>query len=127
MLRAVVALAAAGKSEDVGGRLGPASPCKPNTDHPQCNELLALNAELAVRFQTPFLGPRHCIKEWEAIGADPIVLQIIAQGVKLPIHKLPQRNVVPVASSELRETLEEYCQMGVLRPLAPVERANTRV
>ena len=116
------------ESSGVVGRHGPVDPCKPSMDQPQqVTDLLATNALLEARFRPPFLGPRHHIQAWRDIGADPIILRVIEQGVQIPIHKLPRGSKTPIASNSLQETLQEYYQLGVLRTLSPQEQAKTKV
>ena len=37
----------------------------------------------------PFLGPRQCIQQWQALGADNVLLQGIKKGVHAPLHQVP--------------------------------------
>jgi hypothetical protein len=124
--KAVEAVDVAVPNSGVMGRRGPAGPCKPSMDL-SITALVQRNAELQQQFKSPFLGPRHFIQTWAAIGADSVLLKVIAQGVRVAIHQMPKGSMVPMAKSDLDDTLKEYHQLGVIRPLSDSERIQTRV
>ena len=67
------------------------------------------------------------MQDWEALGADKIVLQAIRVGVRLNLQYLPPPTPhTPCLSPALEDQMAEYIAMGVARPLTPLEAQNTR-
>ena len=65
-----------------------------------------------------FHGPRTRLSQWEALGADNVLLSAIRSGVRAPLLQIPEplppRCVQPAS---LQPTIEKYVKEGVIRKM----------
>ena len=70
--------------------------------------LVTLNQDLK-DLGPPFMGPQSRLTDWEALGADKIVLQAIKVGVRLNLQQLPPpTSHAPCLSPALEDQMQEY-------------------
>ena len=76
----------------------------------------------------PFLGPRQHIPEWELLGSDKVLLQVLKKGINAPLHAVPQPKAATKYHNEnsLMTNICEYLAAGVIGPLSEAEEARTR-
>ena len=74
----------------------------------------------------PFLGPRQSIPEWEKLGTDNVLLQVLKKGINAPLHAVPQPRAATKYHNEesLMTTIGEYLEAGVIRELTKEERTR---
>ena len=76
----------------------------------------------------PFVGPRQSIPEWEKLGAENVLLQVLKKGINAPLHAVPQPRAATKYHNEesLMTTIGEYLEAGVIRELTKEEEERKR-
>ena len=76
----------------------------------------------------PFMGPRARLQQWrEVVQADPTLLKVISQGVRLPLNHIPPPNPrSPPMPLDLSSVVQKYTDLGVIRPLSASEVLRTQ-
>ena len=111
--------------QQVGTQLAPNS----NSLQIQIKEALSQNALEAHKCQ--YMGLREKMSSWIQLGADKVLLQAIKTGVKAPLTRIPDHNTgnKQLSSKDLnslQETIGEYLETGVIRPLTETEETKTK-
>ena len=76
----------------------------------------------------PYLGPREKIKQWEAIGADKVLMHGIKKGVKTPMHAAPppQQPRAMGDVPKMTATIGQYLANNTIQSLPPEKARQTR-
>ena len=88
----------------------------------------ALDENTSATPKCPYLGPRRRIKQWEAIGADKVLIQGIKKGVKTPMHAAPPPQS-PKALGDMQKiqaTIGQYLENDTIQKLPADKARKTR-
>ena len=87
---------------------------------------LLRNATVTADFPL-FQGPRARLAQWEALGADNVLLSAIRSGVRSPLQQIPEPQLPRCVQPEtLQPTLDKYLKEGVIRKMTTEETLRTR-
>ena len=86
-----------------------------------------LRNDIDINYTPLYLGPRTHIANWEALGADNVLLTAIRRGVRAPLLKIPDP-LAPrcVQPQSLQNTIQKYAEEQGIRKMTTEETQRTK-